>query len=527
MIQPPAAPPEQNPDSQPATLAAHPPENTPHHQSGSQGRGRPVGRRVLVNTGALAGSSLWRIVISFVLQVFIARQLDILGVGIYNAALAYLNVGQVISELGLPSLLVRNLAQHPQQRRSLWRLSLRLQLVMAFAVWGALALFALLLEPTSRLALWIVGASLPFYAITSTSQTIFRAAERMELIMSVEWFINALILGASLAVLFLGGDILALVSVLVVSQAISALTCGILLHRSGLLTGDATPPPTLQLWNQAKPFFRLSIADVLLQRLDILLLTLLGGEVVTGIYSLAYNLVRVLTKLIQSFWQALYPTFSRLHHLHDPKYTTLAHLGLRYGLIALLPAAALSAVVAGDLLPFLFSSEHQNSASVYQVLIWLVPPFFLSSYASTLLMVQRHPRASLVIAGAHIGALVILLPLLTQWQQADGAAWAALLAACIGAATGIGLIRRHAVPLAFDAGNLAPSLFRSLGLLAVAVLASAALTYALPLFWPLRVLAGTLLYLGLIWQFRLFSPTDLHGLRRAIGPGRSDSPTPA
>ena len=67
-------------------------------------------RRVMVNTASLAGSSLWRIFISFVLQVLITRVLGVAAFGQYVSALAYLNVAQVVSELGLTTLLVRDLA---------------------------------------------------------------------------------------------------------------------------------------------------------------------------------------------------------------------------------------------------------------------------------------------------------------------------------------------------------------------------------------------------------------------------------
>ncbi len=55
----------------------------------------------------------------------------------------------------------------------------------------------------------------------------------------------------------------------------------------------------------------------------------------------AYNLVRVLVKLVQSFWQAAYPTLSRLRRQASSRYALLSALSLRYGLLLLLPAAAL------------------------------------------------------------------------------------------------------------------------------------------------------------------------------------------
>lgn len=77
-----------------------------------EGPPRQTGRRVLVNTGALTSASLYRIGTSFVLQLLIARNLGIEGLGHYTIAMAYLNVSQVISELGLPALLVHDLHRH-------------------------------------------------------------------------------------------------------------------------------------------------------------------------------------------------------------------------------------------------------------------------------------------------------------------------------------------------------------------------------------------------------------------------------
>ena len=109
-----------------------------------------TGRRVLVNTGALASSSLWRIAISFVLQILIARTLGISQLGQYISTLAFLNVAQIVSELGLPNLLVRDLAQLPHQRRAHFLAALRMQLASALLTWLALSGAACLLERTGQ-----------------------------------------------------------------------------------------------------------------------------------------------------------------------------------------------------------------------------------------------------------------------------------------------------------------------------------------------------------------------------------------
>lgn len=467
---------------------------------------------MLVNTGALSGSSLWRIGISFLLQLLIARVLGVQALGVYTVALAYLNVGQVISELGMPALLVRNLAPAPEQRRAYYRLALRAQLVAALLVWAGLIVLALLLPygPVTRAALILIGASLPFYAVTSASQTLFRASERMELLMGVEVFVNSLIILVSVLLLLSGTTVLHLIGVLVVTQAISAITCVLVVGRTRLLASPQEPVSVSlrELWRRTSPFFGLSMAEVLQQRMDILLLSIVAGPTVTGIYSAAYNLVRVLVKLVQSFWQALYPTLSRLYHQSSPKYQALSDLSLRYGLMILLPGAALTTGVAYELIRLIYSQDYASSAPVLQRLIWITPLLFVESYTVTLLMVRGRPAHSLAVIAAHVVALLIALPALAALGGAVGAAWASLFAAVAGAAAGYYALRRLSIPV---------SLHR-LGWLAVATLAAGLLAALLPAHWLLRVAAGSTVYLALIWYTGVLARDDVSLVRRALRP---------
>ncbi|MEJ5248679.1 MAG: oligosaccharide flippase family protein [Caldilinea sp.] len=469
-----------------------------------------TGRRVLINTGALTGASLWRILISFVLQVLIARRLGVEGLGHYTIALAYLNVSQVISELGLPTLLVRDLAQNPTHRRAYFRWLLGIQFLTSLLVWLALIglSFALPFGPVTAASLWLVGASLPLYAVTSATQTLFQAGERMELVMGVEVTINTLILLISLGVLWLGGDELALIGVIIVTQAISALLCLALLARSRLLALPQEPISVnlRALLRQTTPFFGLALSDVLLQRLDILLLGVIVGPAVTGIYSAAYNIVRVLMKLIQSFWRALYPTLSRLHRHSQERYLRLRTLSLRFGLLIVLPAASISFGAAAGILQTLFGADYGASAEVYRWLIWAAPLFLLEVYAITVFMIERRLRASLWISGAHIIATLIFLPGLTLLAGAAGAGLAVVLAGATGALLGLWWLHAHqfASPVDKKGGML------------IATFLSGVLAAISPFSWMVNVVLSAVAYATLCWVTGVLTAGDFMTLRRIL-----------
>jgi len=469
-----------------------------------------TGRRILVNAGALASSSVWRIVTSFILQLVIARQLGPLGLGQYTIALAYLNVCQILTELGLPALLVRDLAQMPWLRRSYFRLTVKIGVSAGFVVWGGLILVTALLPiaPSSRAILWVVGASLPLYAITSLTQTIFQAGERMELVMGIEVLINTLILLCSIVAILLGGTILYLAAVLVITQLISAVLSLLLLARSQLF---APPQEPLHwqwsiLWRRAGPFYSLALADVLLQRADIVLLSVVGGETITGIYSAAYNLVRVGLKLVQSFWAALYPTLSRLQRQAPQHYIRLCNFSLRYGLLCLLAAAAIGTGVAGEILGLIYGADYRASAVVLAILLWSTPFYLIENYTQTLLMVEQRPFQSLLVTGLHLLTLLSLIPLLTPLLAAPGAAWATLVAGGIGALVSIGLLRRWQLP------RTVARPYIMAGLAAGAYL----LSLFLPLGWPWRVLLCMLLYVTAAWRTGLIAQQDWQLVRRVV-----------
>jgi PST family polysaccharide transporter len=474
---------------------------------------------VLINTGALTSASMWRIAISFILQILIARRLGVEGLGHYTIALAYLNVSQVIAELGLPTLLVRDLAQSPTHRRTYFRWLLGIQVATSFLTWAGLILlsFALPFAPVTAASLWLVGASLPLYAVTSAAETLFQAGERMELVMGVEVAINTLILLFSLGVLWRDGDELALIAVIIVTQAISAALCLFLLRRSRLLAAPQERALVRlgPLLRRTLPFFGLALSDVLLQRLDILLLGFIAGPAVTGIYSAAYNIVRVLMKLIQSFWRALYPTLSRLQRHAAERYLRLRVLSLRFGLLAVLPAAAISFGVAPELLRLMFGGDYGASAEVYRILIWAAPLFLVEVYALTLLMIEHQLRASLWVSALHIAGIVILVPVLTPRLGADGAALAVVAAGAAGTLASLWLLHVH---------KLAVTVKRLWGIL-LATGAAGAVSTLTPVHWLASMTLASILYLLICWATAALSVNDLQTLRRLIRP--ENAPTAA
>ncbi len=290
------------------------PREPPSASSNTPDR-RTTGRRVVVNTSALTAGNLWRIGAAFLVQVLIARRLGVAALGAYAVTLAWLNVGQVIIEAGLPGLLVREVSGRPQVRRAwFWRV-LSLHVAISLLVWGVLAAPALLaglgglgglgaLEG-NRMLLLIGGASLPLYALFMAASSIFEASERMERILAAETLSNGVLLAGALLVLGLGRGVAAILWVTVLAQGAALAVALLLLWRGRFLAGPQEPValPWRGSLRRAAPFFGIALTDVLQQRSDLLLLSLFASPVLIGAYSAANSIVRVGIKLVNVWWR--------------------------------------------------------------------------------------------------------------------------------------------------------------------------------------------------------------------------------
>ncbi len=251
----------------------------------------------------------------------------------------------------------------------------------------------------------------------------------MDLVFWTETTGATILLAGSMVLIWRGDGVVSLFSVQVVAQIVVAALVLLLVKRSRLICAPQTALSFdgVRLLRRALPFFGLSLAEVLLQRLDVLMLGMLASDAVVGIYAAANNLVRVATKLVQSVWWALYPTLSRLRLAAPDRYRLLLRRTLDLGSLLMAPAAAFGVVVAPGVMHLVYGADYNRATLVFQILVCSLPFFFLETYAITTLMVERRPQLSLWIIGTHLALLAATLPPLTNLAGAEGAAGAALV----------------------------------------------------------------------------------------------------
>lgn len=480
------------------------------YYSGSGG----IPARLARNTAALTINQVAGVGFNAVLSVLVARQLGVEGLGKFAILIAYLQVFQVLTTMGVPRLVVREMARDPATVRKWFGPALVNQLLGASASAALLLLAAALLDHPgdTAQALRIGAISLYPFAFSSALETTFRATEQMELVAVAQILSKgARVVGS--AVLVLGGHgIVALAWMIVLGQALAAaVQCG-LAWRMAPWQGLHTKLHEVSgRARQSLHFLLIDLSVVLYSRSGVLILSQMVGEREAGLYSAAHLVVRVVHLVSASYSEAAFPSLSRLFIKARDDFEMLLRKSLLFGSTVALLVTILLVATAAPLIDLLYNGgEYGVSASVLRLLAPIVGVLTWNAILSKGLIASNRQGYSVIVSGAKLAAAAICLPLLTLWLGLPGAALATLMAGLTGTILNYVFLNRETCKLDLSALAAKP--------LAAGTVVVALVWVARRLAWPWLAAGGALSYLTLVILFRTFCAEDIRLFRQLALP---------
>ncbi|MCO6452733.1 MAG: flippase [Caldilineales bacterium] len=384
-------------------------------------------RVVARNTVFLSIAQGLRVLLGLVLVLFIANRFGVVWQGKFSILLAFLNIFQVLASFGLPRLITREVARDYGSSNNYFWNGLGAQGISTVFVMAAMVVVvAVMPYPNdTKEMLWLAVLALPIFTIYSVAAALLRAFERMEFLVIAELLSSAAQLIVAVALLSFGGTVMALAVIRIAGLGLAALVvlvAVIVLRMLGRPSFNLTG--VKELLRASADFFGLAGFDALLQRMDVLILSVVVGEAATGIYDAAFQVVKVFMVLILSFTDAMYPAVSRLFVQARERFATATAKSIQYGMIVLLPLAAGLTVLAPDIISFLYRRPaYAASANVLAVLSWALLPYFVQiSLTRTLLAGNRSRPAFWVTAVMVIVGAALLAAMSYLWGP-TGTAW--------------------------------------------------------------------------------------------------------
>jgi O-antigen/teichoic acid export membrane protein len=340
-------------------------------------------RDLLRGVGGMAGVKLINLALAFTSSILVARSLGPEGYGAYAFIMSLVSSIALLSCLGLPALMVREIAKYEQSQK--WGLIRGFLHKGHLFVTGIVILLMLLVAMASiifatsaeldRWRLLLIALPLiPVFALTSLRASTLRGFRKVILGAIPEMFIRPVIfLMALLWLLFIGKATVEAVIVAQVGAALGALSVGILLCRRVVARNvkNATLEYNNQEWLSALlPFMGLAGVSFLNVEFINIFLGFSGTNQDVAMFRAAANIALIVALPLALIETVISPYITRLYHAGElgklQKLTQVASLAAL--LFSALPAIALL-IFGTETIKIIYGSDYTSAFGTLVVIV--------------------------------------------------------------------------------------------------------------------------------------------------------------
>jgi O-antigen/teichoic acid export membrane protein len=373
----------------------------------------------------IASNTAWRLVAfaartvgGLAATILVARTEGPKAFGEYQFALTVTLLLSFLVMLGLPKLLVRELARDPRATVPWVESATFVSLLIGGALTAVLFGVSQVLAPgTTSVLLTVGGLALTADAAAKVVMAEFWASERMRY---EAWTV------AVQEAVFVAGTVVALTR----GYGVVGVMVAYLISRSaGLWTAWAITAKKLGVWVWPRPHrsalgsmlrkTRAFAADDALSlayiRLDAVLLGVIKGPTAVGLYQSATNLVLYLNILPRMLNLSLYPRMSRAWPDRPEEFGNLRDASLRLLAAVAMPITVGSLLVALQIFELVYGESFGRAALCYQLLVPVIPIRMLGHTLGTALTsADRQTQRTIAVgiaAGVNVALNAVMIPL--------------------------------------------------------------------------------------------------------------------
>lgn len=323
-------------------------------------------RKLLGNSISLLANRLTQSITTFVLVAAIARILGPYELGQYMLAFSYYYVFMTLASQGLKTLFTRELSLHPEETPIYLVSGTLLQFIFCLIGYVVLAIvvFALPYSVETSKVCYIMGLTIIPFSLSNITEAIFQGQEKMDLIAISTVPVYILRVIVMLWAMNLKYDINAISVLMVISETV------ILLVEWGLLTRFIKPKWQIDwdfIWRTVKAsrvFLAIEGMAVLKERIQVLILSLLAGEIVVGLYGSVAQLMQPFQIISYSIVIAVFPSMSKAVLLGKEKQREMAEVVVEMLLIVALPFIVGLLFIGRDILILVYRNPSFAEATI-------------------------------------------------------------------------------------------------------------------------------------------------------------------
>jgi O-antigen/teichoic acid export membrane protein len=463
--------------------------------------------RIAGNTVLLVADRLVSLAVGIAIISQVSRYLGVEGFGRFGLVQTFVPAFLVLSDFGISTVLLREIAIHGHDQGrllgSVTVLRTGLGLASIAACVGVAALLGYRGPLFWAIALYAWSLLLP---PLETIGLVFRATVRNEYLVIASLLALLTYAAAAWAAVAMNLGLLGVIAALLTSHMMRT----VVTVWSALREVWPRPVVDVDTWGRlicfAAPLGVASLFGTLYGLLDMVFLSKLASTHEMGVYSAASRFGVILSFFPQAFGAVLFPSLSRAS-ADDGALTRLYGQATKVTIILGVLMAGVLWGSAPGIVRLVFGDAFEGTATVLRLLGWQYALVFLNTISGSVLIAIGRQRDNMVLAGIAVSVNAAMLFVLVPAWGATGAAIAVLV-------THGALTAMVTVVLWQRAGCLP-----SRGLLGKTGLALGAMLLVQT--WSsVGLIAGPLIYLGLLLVMRGYSLEEIRGLISRPAPAR-------
>lgn len=349
-------------------------------------------------------------VLLIALVIFAARVLGDRSFGEFSFALAVASIFEMVVDLGLNTLTVRNVARDKSLAGLYLPNILSWKLALSAAAMGLLVLSVNLLHQTdvARRAAYILGGAIVLRSYKATSHAFFQAYERFDLILLTTYVERVSVLVFGIGVLLFTRSLTAFAAVFALVRVPDLLFAYWLLHREITpIRVGFEPGVVRRLQVSAVPFGTYTLVAAAYSYTGTIILSVMRASEQVGWYSAGYKIYEGLTIFPFLLCAVLLPRLSRLFISDRVGHAALTLRVLRLLILGALPVLVSVSILAPQLVALLYGRSYLPAVPALRILLGAAALMFVNWVLNTALI--SADREGMVLKVAAMGLIVMVL----------------------------------------------------------------------------------------------------------------------
>jgi O-antigen/teichoic acid export membrane protein len=361
-----------------------------------------VSQRVLFNTLAQVGGKVALLVAGLVTLRLVTGYLGVETFGDYAIVLSLAPILLVFADLGIATLLARELVQSPERREELAGTLLWFRIaasVGVFLVFLAVMPF-LPYDHHVKVGLAIACLGVSFLSLGSFATPFFQVSLRLELVALLDCLVAVLMVASVAAVTMFDLGFYALVGVNALVGLVNVAVAAVLIRRFWRPSLRLDRGQARRLLSDGLPLAAVIVLGLLHFRIDAVLLSLLRPAEDVGIYTVAYRFLEQSLVLPGVFMAAVFPLLAAA--VRGEGADDVVRKSFSFLTLIAVPAALSLMVLADPLVALVAGAGFEAAAVPLRILAPALVFAFVNAVFASLLIALNRQRALILVSAAGI-----------------------------------------------------------------------------------------------------------------------------